>query len=88
MTQARTQHTLTVVGDKIGELPFLKGQCHQSFQLEESRDNVPVSALRTLFLGKRKKGRIVHYTAAKFFSLCENRKIIFLIKKFPQYFAF
>jgi hypothetical protein len=29
MTQARTQHTLTVVGDKIGELPLLKGQCHQ-----------------------------------------------------------
>ncbi len=35
MTQARTQHTLTVVGDKIGELPLLKGQCHPSFQLED-----------------------------------------------------
>jgi hypothetical protein len=55
MTQARTQHTLTVVGDKIGELPLLKGQCHQSFQLEDFYmkqfprskkpcDNIPLTA--------------------------------------------
>ncbi len=28
----------------------------------------------------------MHYTAAKFFSLCDNRKIIFKIKTFPPYF--
>ncbi len=58
MTQARTQHTLTVVGDKIGELPLLKGQCHPSFQLEDfchepvsprsqkPRDNIPFKGSR------------------------------------------
>jgi hypothetical protein len=65
MTQARTQHTLTVVGDKIGEIPSLKGQCHQSFQLEDfsvkqfprsqkPRYNIPLTARRTLFLAQMK----------------------------------
>jgi hypothetical protein len=67
MTQARTQHTLTVVGDKIGELPLLKGQRHQSFHLKDfchepvsprsqkPRDNIPLTARkRTLFLAQMK----------------------------------
>ncbi len=93
MTQARTQHTLTVVGDKIGELPLLKGQCHQSFQLEDFfmkqfKNLVTMSLYPPLGLfSSGKKGRIVHYTEAKMFRLCENLKKILKINSFPQYFA-